>query len=212
MAQRDVLLERLTPMVSQIGLQRKPNLILFLPDQQRADTIACYGGKKVHASNLNKLAAESVVFERAYVTHPVCTPSRSSLMTGTWPHINGCTRNSVALDRRFRSFAELIDDKALEKERNHREADRKRDQAQVVLQRFELSTVHALMTAVRPKKPCGRTRRTSPIKTKGTATFNSAPTNGMNVAINDSATPITRPPTIAPIGLSHPPSVAADSE
>jgi arylsulfatase A-like enzyme len=90
---------------------RKPNLIFFLPDQQRADTIACYGGKKVHAPNLNKLASESVVFERAYVTHPVCTPSRSSLMTGTWPHINGCTRNSVALDRRFRSFAALIDDK-----------------------------------------------------------------------------------------------------
>jgi arylsulfatase A-like enzyme len=94
-----------------MAAQRKPNLIFFLPDQQRADTIACYGGTKVHAPNLNKLAAESVVFERAYVTHPVCTSSRSSLMTGTWPHINGCTRNSVPLDRRFRSFAEMIDDK-----------------------------------------------------------------------------------------------------
>ncbi len=94
-----------------MAAQRKPNLIFFLPDQQRADTIACYGGTKVHAPNLNKLASESVVFERTYVTHPVCTPSRSSLMTGTWPHINGCTRNSVPLDRRFRSFAELIDDK-----------------------------------------------------------------------------------------------------
>jgi arylsulfatase A-like enzyme len=94
-----------------MAAQRKPNLIFFLPDQQRADTIACYGGRKVHAPNLNKLAAESVVFERAFVTHPVCTPSRSSLMTGTWPHINGCTRNSVPLDRRFCSFAELIADK-----------------------------------------------------------------------------------------------------
>jgi arylsulfatase A-like enzyme len=99
-------------MVSQPAkLPRKPNLIVFLPDQQRADTIACHGGKKVHAPNLNKLAAESVVFERAYVTHPVCTPSRSSLMTGTWPHINGCTRNSVPLDRRFRVFPELMQDK-----------------------------------------------------------------------------------------------------
>jgi arylsulfatase A-like enzyme len=99
-------------MVSQSAkLPRKPNLIFFLPDQQRADTIACYGGKKVHAPNLNKLAADSVVFERAYVTHPVCTPSRSSLMTGTWPHINGCTRNSVPLDRRFRVFPELMQDK-----------------------------------------------------------------------------------------------------
>jgi arylsulfatase A-like enzyme len=91
--------------------QRKPNLVLLLPDQQRADTLACYGGVKVHAPNLNKLASESVIFERAYVTHPVCTPSRSSLMTGTWPHINGCTRNSVPLDRRFRVFPELMEDK-----------------------------------------------------------------------------------------------------
>jgi arylsulfatase A-like enzyme len=94
-----------------MAANRKPNLVLFLPDQQRADTIACYGGTKVHAPNLNKLASESVVFERAYVTHPVCTPSRSSLMTGTWPHINGCTRNSVPLDRRFRVFPELMEDK-----------------------------------------------------------------------------------------------------
>jgi arylsulfatase A-like enzyme len=94
-----------------MAAQRKPNLILFLPDQQRADTLASYGGVKVHAPNLNKLASESVIFERAYVTHPVCTPSRSSLMTGTWPHINGCTRNSVPLDRRFRVFPELMEDK-----------------------------------------------------------------------------------------------------
>jgi arylsulfatase A-like enzyme len=94
-----------------MAAQRKPNLIIFLPDQQRADTLACYGGVKVHAPNLNKLASESVIFERTYVTHPVCTPSRSSLMTGTWPHINGCTRNSVPLDRRFRVFPELMQDR-----------------------------------------------------------------------------------------------------
>lgn len=93
-----------------MAAQRKPNLALFLPDQQRPDTIACYGGAKVHAPNLNKLASESIVFEQAYVTHPVCTPSRSSLMTGTWPHINGCTRNSVPLDRRFHVFPELMED------------------------------------------------------------------------------------------------------
>jgi arylsulfatase A-like enzyme len=94
-----------------MGAEQKPNLVLFLPDQQRADTVSCYGGAKVHAPNLNKLASESVVFERAYVTHPVCTPSRSSLMTGTWPHINGCTRNNVSLDRRFRVFPELMEDR-----------------------------------------------------------------------------------------------------
>src|SRR5256885_4785082 len=93
-----------------MAAHRKPNLVLFLPDQQRADTIACYGGAKVHAPNLNKLASESVIFERTYVTHPLCTPSRSSLMTGTWPHTNGCTHNNVRLNDTYRCLPELIDD------------------------------------------------------------------------------------------------------
>jgi hypothetical protein len=42
---------------------RSPNLLVFLPDQQRTDTMACYGGTKVHAPALNKLASESVIFE-----------------------------------------------------------------------------------------------------------------------------------------------------
>ena len=91
-------------------LPRKPNLIVFLPDQQRADTLACYGNGKVHAPNLNKFASQSVVFQQTYITHPVCTPSRSSLMTGTWPHTNGCTHNYMRLDPRFHCLPELIND------------------------------------------------------------------------------------------------------
>src|SRR5205823_2497159 len=88
-------------------MPRKSNLIIFLPDQQRTDTI---GNPKVYAPNLNKLASESVVFERAYVTHPVCTPSRSSLMSGLWPHTNSCTKNSVPLPEQFRVLPELLED------------------------------------------------------------------------------------------------------
>jgi arylsulfatase len=91
-------------------LPRKPNLLVLLPDQQRRDTLACYGGIKVHAPNLNKLASQSVIFEHAYVTHPVCTPSRSSLHTGTWPHANGCISNQTALPRKFLCLPEMIGD------------------------------------------------------------------------------------------------------
>jgi len=48
--------------------KRKPNLLFIWTDEQRADTIAVYGNTKIHAPNLNRLAAESVFFERAYVT------------------------------------------------------------------------------------------------------------------------------------------------
>lgn len=92
-------------------LSRKRNLIVFLTDQQRADTMACYGNTRAHVPNLNKLASESVVFNRAYVTQPVCSPSRASLMTGLWPHTTGCTSNGSTLDPRFRVLPELLHDR-----------------------------------------------------------------------------------------------------
>ena len=95
--------------LSPAKLPRKPNLIVFLPDQQRADTIACYGAGKVRSPNLGKLASQSVIFERAYVTHPVCSPSRSSLLTGMWPHVTGVTKNSVPLRSQFRALPQLLE-------------------------------------------------------------------------------------------------------
>lgn len=88
--------------------RRAPNLLVFLPDEQRTATLACYGAPKVHAPNLNRLASESTIFERTYVTHPVCTPSRSSLLTGLWPHQNGCTHNNLRLEAGHRCFPELL--------------------------------------------------------------------------------------------------------
>ena len=95
--------------LSPAKLPRNPNLIVFLPDQQRADTIACYGAGKVRSPNLGKLASQSVIFERAYVTHPVCSPSRSSLLTGMWPHVTGVTKNSVPLSSQFRALPQLLE-------------------------------------------------------------------------------------------------------
>ncbi len=95
--------------LSPAKLPRNPNLIVFLPDQQRADTIACYGSGKVHSPNLGKLASQSVIFERAYVTHPVCSPSRSSLLTGMWPHVTGVAKNSVPLSPQFRVLPQLLE-------------------------------------------------------------------------------------------------------
>lgn len=88
----------------------KPNLLFLYSDQQRADTLAVNGNSQIHMPNLNGLAAQSTAFERAYVTQPVCTPSRSSLLTGQCPHTNGCTRNNVPLQGDTRCLPELLGD------------------------------------------------------------------------------------------------------
>jgi arylsulfatase A-like enzyme len=85
-----------------------PNLLFLFTDEQRADTMAAYGNTRIQTPNLNRLASQSVVFERAYVTQPVCTPSRSSLLTGLYPHSNGCTENNVPLPAEVPCLPELI--------------------------------------------------------------------------------------------------------
>jgi len=89
---------------------RKPNLLFIWTDEQRADTMAAYGNTRIHAPNLNKLADQSVVFQKAYVTQPVCTPNRTAVMTGLWPHTTGCIRNNIPLPDDIRCLPELIDD------------------------------------------------------------------------------------------------------
>ncbi len=62
----------------------KPNLILFLPDELRADALACYGNPVCRTPNLDHLAATGVRFNNCHVQFPVCGASRCCLLTG-WP-------------------------------------------------------------------------------------------------------------------------------
>jgi arylsulfatase A-like enzyme len=90
--------------------RRKPNLLFLWTDEQRADTMTAYGNRKIHAPNLNKLAAQSVVFGRPYVSQPVCTPSRSTVMSGLWPHTSGCTANNIPLPADVPVLPEIVGD------------------------------------------------------------------------------------------------------
>src|SRR5574340_323841 len=90
----------------------KPNLLFLWTDQQRADTMAAYGNTTFRVPSMNRLAAQSVVFDRAYVTQPVCPPSRSSVMTGWWPHQSGCVNNNIPLKAETKTMPELLGDSA----------------------------------------------------------------------------------------------------
>ena len=90
--------------------KEKPNLLFIWTDEQRADTMSAYGNHKIHAPSLNKLASESIVFQNAYVSQPVCTPSRSTVMTGLWPHMNTCRENNIPLPAETPCFTEILND------------------------------------------------------------------------------------------------------
>lgn len=64
----------------------RPTLVLIMTDQLRADALGCYGGHVVQTPHLDALAAESTLFGHAYTASPYCLPSRSSILTGNYPH------------------------------------------------------------------------------------------------------------------------------
>ncbi len=65
------------------------NFVIFMPDQQRADVLGCYGHPLASTPNYDRLASEGARFDQCHVQQALCTPSRCSMMTGWYPHVRG---------------------------------------------------------------------------------------------------------------------------
>ncbi len=65
------------------------NFVFFNPDEMRAESVSCYDHPLVRMPSFDRLASEGVRFEQCHVQHPVCSPSRCSMMTGWYPHVSG---------------------------------------------------------------------------------------------------------------------------
>ena len=74
-------------------MAKRPNILWYCSDQQRFDTIGALGNPHVQTPTLDQLTAEGVAFTNAYCQSPICTPSRSSFMTGMYPSRVHNTRN-----------------------------------------------------------------------------------------------------------------------
>ena len=67
----------------------KPNIVLFLSDDQGAWALNCAGNSEIHTPNLDALAAQGIRFDNFFCTSPVCSPARASLLTGRIPSQHG---------------------------------------------------------------------------------------------------------------------------
>ena len=65
--------------------QEKPNIIVILTDDMGYSDIGCYGGKLTPTPNIDNLAHEGIRFLQYYSTSPICSPSRTGLLTGMHP-------------------------------------------------------------------------------------------------------------------------------
>ena len=71
----------------------RPNVLLFISDQQRADTVPGESPEILYTPHLEWMSERCVSFRRAFCASPLCTPSRCSILTGRYPHETGVECN-----------------------------------------------------------------------------------------------------------------------
>jgi len=76
--------EEQSPHAAQSGSYPRdaPNILLIMTDQQRFDSLPCYGAQAIKTPNFARITQQGVVFDDCYVNATICTPSRASLLTG----------------------------------------------------------------------------------------------------------------------------------
>ena len=67
----------------------RPNVVLIVTDNHGAWTLGCYGNRDIRTPNIDRLASEGTLFENAFASNPVCSPTRATLVTGLVPSQHG---------------------------------------------------------------------------------------------------------------------------
>lgn len=89
-------------------MARRPNFLLFVTDQHRADHLGCYGNADVRTPHIDALASAGCRFNAFHVATPICQPNRASLMTGRLPSAHGLRMNGRELSLGERSFVDTL--------------------------------------------------------------------------------------------------------
>ncbi|MCP5083348.1 MAG: choline-sulfatase [Alphaproteobacteria bacterium] len=86
----------------------RPNILLIQADQMAANALAVYGNSTVKAPNIDRLAADGVVFENCYCNLPMCAPSRASMHAGMLPFSIGMYDNASEFHADIPTFAHYL--------------------------------------------------------------------------------------------------------
>ncbi len=70
-------------------VQKQPNILFIMSDDHAAHALSCYGSRINQTPNLDRLAREGMRFGNVFVVNSICTPSRATLLTGKYSHLNG---------------------------------------------------------------------------------------------------------------------------
>lgn len=89
---------------------KRPNILWLCSDQQRFDTLGCYGNRFVQTPNLDRLASSGARFTHCFAQSPVCTSSRACMLTGRYPRTSGARQNGQRINPTERLISRILAD------------------------------------------------------------------------------------------------------
>jgi arylsulfatase A-like enzyme len=86
----------------------RPNVLFIMSDDHAYQAISAYNDKLIQTPNIDRIAKEGVLFSNACVTNSICAPSRATILTGKFSHINGKVDNIFPFDTTQMTFPQLF--------------------------------------------------------------------------------------------------------
>ena len=92
-------------------MSKRPNVVVLMSDQQRLDTVGCYGLNDIcKTPNIDALAERGVRFDAAFTPTAICSPARASFYTGLYPHKHGVTGNGLCINEGVQGVNHYLDE------------------------------------------------------------------------------------------------------
>ncbi|WP_096438616.1 sulfatase family protein [Alteribacter populi] len=88
--------------------KKRPNIVYIMSDDHATQAISSYGSKINETPNIDRLAKEGKRFDHVYCTNALCAPSRATVLTGNYSHVNGVRGLSDRFDGRQQTFPKLL--------------------------------------------------------------------------------------------------------
>src|SRR5215831_9597170 len=114
---REILSSMLAaPLAGGMQASSRPNIVFILMDDLRWDELRSTGNPVAETPNIDRIAHEGALFRNAFVTTPLCSPSRASFLTGLYAHAHGIRDNRArdAESHKLVTFPRMLHDAGYE--------------------------------------------------------------------------------------------------
>jgi arylsulfatase A-like enzyme len=96
------------PLLAQTPTGKRPNILFIFTDDHAYQAISCYGSVLNQTPNIDRIAAAGMRFDRCLVTNSICGPSRATILSGKYSHLNGFRQNGDRFDGSQVTFPKLL--------------------------------------------------------------------------------------------------------